>query len=251
MRPPGRHLRVLMCIGMLVALSATAARQTTGGAYALYGGTGVRWFQDYANNPCGQGSVKPWKACSIELVFDQSVSSRADWNYSMIDGAQTDWDITDPSRQNRQDWYYDIANSTYTNYTTQFARDLGGPAANGVILLGQNQASWYCLTRPCEMVMPDDNTYNTNSYITWCLSGAGGGCTGPDWFSLSAVAGHELGHALGLGHPTMGPSAQGPLMQCIMPNNVVILATQDDKNGVYHYYSGHPSDFPPPGTSPC
>ena len=67
---------------------------------------------------------------------------------------------------------------------------------------------------------------------------------------LQTAMTHELGHAFGLAHPTLGP-LQGVAMECTFDTGEVQLRSADDLNGEMYLYSGHPQDFFSPRVQNC
>lgn len=80
-----------------------------------------------------------------------------------------------------------------------------------------------------------DVTMSTDASITWCTF-TQSPCSSPT-DNLEESMTHEIGHALGLGHPATGPYA-GAVMQCEQAAGENDLVQLDDVQGERWLYGG-------------
>jgi hypothetical protein len=247
--------RFMVVSAFLAALSAPllAAAPAQGFAVTRAGTYKVKWSTDIDRVPCGAVPVPVYRTCTVKYAYSSAVSSRAGWAPA-VSAASGNWCHTyDPTRS------YALV-YCYYNYTPNGgvgghgvgigALNLGGPGADGSIVLGI--ADYGTLTvDPLDTAWATMETpfisINTNSNISW-YANANESYTVPSGYNdLQTTVTHEMGHTVGLAHPSKGPSTTGPVMQCLQATGWNHGRT-DDFNGLLYIYSDRTKTI---GSSPC
>lgn len=234
----------LVAIFLVTPVLAHVASPIAASAYAL---ENAYWYTDANSNTCGQQTSLSWNSCSLGIYLDSSVTSRGStWTGSIL-AAGNDWYTWDRSR-NRLDWqFFSDPSASTSNHETVYASDLGQCNPGGTCTVGQSTIFKIPGVASYGMIVSASLKVNTNSTINYCYSSTP--CSGV-WVCMECVVAHEFGHGMGLDHPAQGPHA-GMVMQCVLSSGEYQLPATDDFNGIYHYYSGHPNDFPSPGPTVC
>jgi len=219
-------------------LSATVIGLTAQSAFAfsLLSGT-PKWTSDEYSNPCGQGSAFLWwprHPCVIGMFGTSELYSHPGWADTMKSAA-SGWT---ESSSDGLDFKYDTATPVNDQVQVDSA-DLGGYNSHGVIVLGQS--AWFAFFG--NMVAVTD-TMNTNGAISWCTVDMSG-CPTSSQFNLREAMDHEMGHALGLDHPTQGPNSWA-VMQCTQATGETTYVQTDDYNGEKHIYEDGAPGTPSP-----
>jgi Matrixin len=209
-----------------------------------YARTGQQWITDWNSAPCGPYSGGTWNPCTEHYYTTTAFNNQTGWN-SALANAAAGWSLYDAGR-NQQDFLFvnDSRISTSNAGVQVTAGDLGGRGANGVITLGT--ASWQYFLPPYNALYQVFITMSTDSQISWSTTGA----PTSSQYDLIEASMHELGHGLGLTHPTQGPYSFA-VMQCNMAAGENDRRLADDLQGQSWLYSSHRADFGTPGSSPC
>jgi hypothetical protein len=229
--------------GTAWGFAITGAAPPTGGGYQA-----IVWYQDMFANPCGGQGTKAslglvFRECKVSWASDGSVNTRAGWAGTVANAAN-EWATYDATRGRPTFSYYGpdgcnaYANELYCQAVLAHAEDLGPrDPQTGVISLGYAQIVFVCsysTTDPCAIVSADVYV-TTNGAANWYLS-ANGGSIGSTQYDQQGVWEHELGHALGLSHPTLH---NPPVMACYETQGQISRIVTDDRNGLEYLYSGH------------
>lgn len=248
-----RTWRLFAAASFAAIIPVIAAGPASGFAVTKAGTYKVKWGTDVDGVPCGAIPVPVYRTCTTKYAYSSAVSARAGWAPA-VSAAAGNWCHTyDASRSYALVYcYYDYTpdGGVAGHGVGVGALNLGGPAADGSITLGLTDygslivdsldPGWADMSTPFISI-------NTNSSITW-YANANASYTVPSGSNdLQTTLTHELGHALGLDHPSKGPSTTGPVMQCFQAAGWNHGKT-DDFTGATYIYSDRTRV---PGTSPC
>jgi Matrixin len=200
------------------------------------------WQADEHGVPCGKNSAnypQGMVTCSIGVVTTAALNSHAGWQTTNSNAANEWW--TYDSNLATVAFQYDTGSGAAD--VTVDATDLGGPNANGVILLGQTNYYYFL---PNQYSYAD--IYITTDYrINWCVD-ANTTCPTSSTYDMQHIMAHELGHGLGLAHPVAGPNSWA-VMECSSALGEGTQVQSDDLHGAHYLYSS--GSWGSPGGSPC
>lgn len=244
-----RSMRSRRAVGALLAAQVVAAGMaliapSSAQAFASSGAGG--WRHDRTGQLCGAytvGGSLPYywqhiRACNIN--FEKSSTTIGSGGYSApATAAATRWNgIIDPDTQHAD--FAWVGSTTAPRQGYMGIGDLGSGDASGVTLGSTSTTSSRTNDYISEIVSATI-TMTNNAAADWYVN-SGSTYTVPygkaDWQS---VAVHELGHALGLSHPTRY-AAVDVVMGACMARGTRLFNGRDDNGGLRWLYGYHNSN---------
>ncbi|MGH7904839.1 MAG: matrixin family metalloprotease [Candidatus Dormibacteraceae bacterium] len=228
-------------VGVSSALATVSVASMRAQAFAL---TGMKWDTDRYGYACDDygASLFVWNPCHIDVSQSSNFDQRFGW-YDSATAADENWYVYDYSR-GRDTFHYDNVSGN-SALVSMDAANLGYSSTSTYTI---GYTTWYGVGGELSSVAIQ---INDNSNVPWWTVDSGG--SGADGSHLNIVQSmtHELGHALGLHHPTRDES-QSPLavMECLQAYGENHYTQPDDLNGVLYIYSGHGGDYGSPGPRP-
>lgn len=258
-RIAGRVMRRRRTLGPALAAASLVAGLLIAAPSAYAFATLSQEWDGDGTNQCGSTTAKlgTFRPCDVGFYYDSSITSRG-WD-AAVRAAAYDWCYhNDPNHGNQPDFCWeDVSNGGGTAGADISAADLGGAGANGSIVLGQDYntaqfvAGYWVLTHNDSLTNAQVQL-NDNAAATWYVNSGTSYTVPSNSWDFQTNAMHELGHALGLNHPTQFDSGPGtPVMACELYAGVYNHGSADDINGELWLYGGENSQWGSPQQSPC